>query len=203
MEPISSQDWERAWQARAAKQMAGHVVRPLANGAGWSFCHPDNGFHAGELVLLGHNSILVHGDLPSVKYTGGHYREPELRLSWLAQSNLDYLAGKVSLGKSEQYVEECAEHWLLREIAEYVAEEDEDRAKRIEGLREALDRLKRGDGEDELRRFLIEDVYDYDSEATEHFGKAVSSDVIWTLAAAKLVHQAVRAAMPVAAAATA
>lgn len=198
--PISAHDYERKWQAHAREEFAPHVVRALPHDMGWTFSRANSGNHAGEIVLCRYACILVHGDCPDVMYQGGHYDNPQSRLSWLGGSNLDYLAGKVRLGKAESYDEEVALWWLLDHIkdADDDMPDDDDPpddatsdnarlTKRIEGLREAEDMLRRGDGEDELRRFLYEEVFECDGEAVEHFGKVVSSDVIWTTAAASHV----------------
>lgn len=198
--PISAHDHERKWQAEARKEFEGHVVRALPHDQGWTFSHTNHGNHAGEIVLCRYACILVHGDLPDVMYQGGHYDEPRSRLSWLGQSNLDYLANKVRLGKREDYEEAVALWWILDRLKEeeaYASDEGEDddyiarHRNCIEGLRDAENRLRRGDGEHELRTFLVEEVFEHDYEVVENFGKVVSFDVIWTTGAAAHVWRAV------------
>ncbi len=110
-------------EALASNAFAYHIVRSRHGGivvgglTSWIIGAPDHGNHAAEIVLLGFNSILVHGDCPDVLFCGGDGGADVDRLVWLAGGSLDYIASKIRAGERRCFDEEIAR----AEIAEMLA----------------------------------------------------------------------------------
>ena len=194
MKPGTAREWEDAHLKHAEEEFTHHDV--YEQPYGWSFSRRNVSFHSGEIVLCAFSCILIHGDLPSVMYQGGHYPEPKQRLSWLAAGNLDYVAGKVQLGKKETFVHEVA----LLQAQEYFDSFKAEGKTPFDNCYCPFDpneydllveMIKDRDDDHKIREHLYE-ISDNDAEMVADFGMATDTDVIWTYAAARHVWEVVK-----------
>ena len=198
MKPISAKEWEDNFMKMADETFAKHEVTKTP--VGWSFREPKSFCHAGSIVLLDWDSILVHGDLPDVLYQGGHgYKEPEKRLSWLASGNLDYVASKVRLGKSREFDHQIALHDAHELLEGYkndgtddVFGPDSTCPFSKEDYEHLLEKISREDDRHAIKEYLYE-MSEGDAELCSGLGEAIHTDVIWTYSAVKHVWEMVKA----------
>jgi len=127
--PDTAAAYARNLEALARDAFAGHELRESAPGR-WRIQRRESDgrwsvFYAAEIVVLWGGKLLVHGDVAPVIFAGGDSGDVTATLHWIAESSVDYLTPKatVGMGTSMETVDtDVAAGELLQRAADRIEE---------------------------------------------------------------------------------
>ena len=186
MKPVSARDHVAQIQCDAEKAFASHAL--LRNDADrWRIGRPGSSTYWADIVAMSMGGLVVWGDIELVCFAYGP-KDPVARVHWMTTSDLSYVQEKAQIGSrhrgvATQFDPGVALHELRARIEESVADGLQMDARHVEAIEDAIVAIRRGDGEDEMRRIL----YDagLDTEWLCDVGVVTSTAVIYAHAAVK------------------
>lgn len=196
MNPKSPKAYAENLEALARDGFSKHVVKSTNGVDRWVIAQPGTNNFITEIALVAFGQILVHGDGPDALFGRCSYSGGRL-ISWLANSDPDYLASKVIAGDAKRWDDEVALWWLDSEAEEErrhldgaTGEDgtDEDEAacarKMLEGIEEMREQLVNGSLDASMFRAMAYELSN-DGEWGMNAGEEPDSNIFYAREAAR------------------